>query len=169
MAVHGTLRSTGSVHEFAPSPPMVLRIHRSLARRMRCMFMAGLCRRSSRDSLLLYRSVFRNRSFAAFHSRQPPSSQRCSTATNCYHLPLTRLHHSALPLVSCLHPPPHPTQVARTSTQNWHLSLLRCHVRYMLFCCHTVVAPPLLSSLDSHHHCPLHCCIVAPPPPLDSC
>jgi hypothetical protein len=108
-------------------------------------------------------------SFAAVHSRQSPSSRCCSSATDhCCH-PLTCLHRSAPPLVSRRRPPPHPTQVARPQTRIWHLSLLRRHVRYTLFRCHTVVAPPPPSSLDSHRHRPLRCRVVAPPPPLDSC
>jgi hypothetical protein len=170
MVVHGTLRSANGVHEFAPSPPMVLCICGSLARRMHCTFVVGLCRCSSHGSLLLCRSVFHICSFAAVHSRQPPSSRHCSSATNRCCCLLTCLHCSVPPLVSRCHPPPHPTtQVACPPTWIWHLSLLCCHVRYTLFHCHKVVAPPPPTSLDSNHHHPLCCCIIAPPLPLDSC
>jgi hypothetical protein len=142
MAVHGTPRSAGSVHECAPSPPTALQICGSLARRVRRMFVAGFCCRSSCGSLLRCCSVFHICSFAAVHYRQPLLSRRCSSATNHCHCLLTRLHRSAPPLVSRCCSPPHPTQVAPPPTWIWHLSLLRCHVRYKLFCCHTVVAPP---------------------------
>jgi hypothetical protein len=149
MAVHGTLRSADNVHEFALSPPTALHTRGSLARRMRRTFVVGLCHRSSCGSLLLCRSVFHVRSFAAVHSRQPPLSRCRSSATNRCRCLLTCLHCSAPPLVSCRHPPPHPTQVACLPTWIWHLLLLRRHVRYTLFRCHTVVA--------------------VAPPPLDSC
>jgi hypothetical protein len=169
MAVHDTPCSAGAVHEFALSPPMALQIHGSFARRMCRTFVVGLCCRSSCGSLLLRHSILHICSFAAVHSRWPPLSRCCSSATNHCCCPLTRLHHSVLPLVSCRCPLPHPTQVAHPPTWIWHLSLLRCHRRYTLFHCHTVVAPPPPSSLASHRLCPLRCCVVSPPLLLDSC
>ncbi len=56
MAVHGTPRFAGGVHEFVLSPPTVLRICGSLARRMRCTFVAGLCH--PRLHIPVFRNLF---------------------------------------------------------------------------------------------------------------
>jgi hypothetical protein len=159
MAVHGTPRSTSSVHEFGLSPPMALCICGSLARRMHHTFVAGLCRCSSRGSLLLHRTVFHICSFAAVHSRQPPWFPCCSSATDRCHCLLTCFHRSAPPLVSCRCPPPHSTQVA-------------CPPTRIQICRSSITTSDIRSSAATqscHHHCPLRCCIVAPPLLLDSC
>ena len=107
---------------FSP-PPTAQHIHNSLAKRMCHTLVAGLCHRSSNSS-----SSFTTASFAAVLSRQPPSSHRCSSATDCHRCLLTHLHYSALPLVGLHCPLSHPTLFARLPPWIWHLSLPRHHI-----------------------------------------